>query len=362
MSQFYNLTVSSVTEETPQAICVGFDIAPELEQTFKAKHGQYLTLKQQINGEEFRRCYSVCSAVGEPLRVAIKKVDQGVFSNWANEQLKAGDTIAVAPPEGSFTTTLEPEKSKTYLCMAVGSGITPILSIAKTLLQQEPESHVTLLYGNQRVGTMMFKEELLSLKNRYMSRFQLINILSREEQDVEILNGRINNKKGGQLIARLLDLQAVDDFFLCGPESMISEVSRGLIGEGIPESKMHYELFASSAEDAQIAVAKHHARSEKHGGKVSKVSITLDGRKSTLDLAADGENILDAAMNHGMDVPFSCKGGVCATCRAKVLEGEVEMDLNHALSPEEVADGYILTCQAHPISETVVVNFDLGLS
>ncbi len=361
MSHFYPLRVSSVESETEQAVCVGFELSPELEQTFQFSQGQYLTLKQQINGEELRRSYSICSSVDEPLRVAIKRVDQGIFSNWANSELKVGDTIDVSPPDGNFTCALSPEESKNYLCMAAGSGITPILSIVKTLLEKEPLSHVTLLYGNQRVGTMMFKEELLALKNRYMTRFQLINILSQEEQDVEILNGRINNRKGGELCSRLLDLQAVDDFFLCGPESMISEVSRGLIGQGIAEEKVHYELFASSAEDAQIVVAKHHARSEKHGGRVSKVSVTLDGRKSNFELAADGENILDAAMSHGMDVPYSCKGGVCATCKAKVIDGEVDMDLNHSLTPEEVAGGYVLTCQAHPISENVVIDFDQGL-
>ena len=362
MSHFYNLTVSSVEPETAQAVCVSFDIAPELQETFQFRHGQYLTLKQQIDGQELRRSYSICSSVGEPLRVAIKRVDQGVFSNWANSELKAGDSIAVSAPDGSFTCELQPEQHKKYLCMAAGSGITPILSIVKTLLENEPNSQVTLLYGNQRVGTMMFKEELLALKNRYMARFQLINILSQEQQDVDILNGRINNRKGGELCSRLLDLQSIDEFFLCGPESMISEVSRGLTGEGIPEHKVHYELFASSAEDAQIVVAKHHARSEKHGGRVSKVSVTLDGRRSQFELAADGENILDAAMNHGMDVPYSCKGGVCATCKAKVVTGEVDMDLNHSLTPEEVANGYILTCQAHPISDDVVIDFDQGVS
>jgi ring-1,2-phenylacetyl-CoA epoxidase subunit PaaE len=360
MSQFYPLTVKNIKKETEKAVCIGFDIKPEIADRFSFKHGQYITLKHTINGEEVRRSYSICSAVDEPLRIGVKQVEDGVFSTWANSQLLTGDLIEVAPPEGRFTSELQPEKSKNYLCMAAGSGITPILSIVKTLLKKEPLSNVTLLYGNQRVGTMMFKEELLALKNRYLSRFQLINILSQEEQDIEILNGRINNRKGGELCSRLLDLSSVDDFFLCGPESMISEVSRGLTGEGIPESKIHYELFASSAEDAQIVVAKHHQRSEKLGGQVSKVTVVLDGRKSNFDLAADGENVLDAAMAHGMDVPYSCKGGVCATCKAKLISGEVEMDLNHSLSEEEVANGYVLTCQSHPISKKVEINFDEG--
>lgn len=361
MSQFYPLTVTSVDKETDKAVCVGFDITPELVDTFAFRHGQYLTLKQIIVGEEVRRSYSICSSVDEPIRVAIKEVDNGVFSGWANSQLKKGDVIEVAPPEGTFTCDLEPAKSKNYLCMAAGSGITPILSIVKTLLAKEPLCNVTLLYGNQRVGTMMFKEELLALKNRYLSRFQLINILSQEEQDIEILNGRINNRKGGELCRRLLDLKVIDDFFLCGPESMISEVSRGLTGEGIPESKIHYELFAGSAEDAKIVVAKHHQRSEKLKGHISDVTVVLDGRKSNFELAADGENILDAAMVHGLDVPYSCKGGVCATCKAKIINGEVEMDLNHSLTPEELEKGYILTCQSHPVSKQVTVDFDEGV-
>lgn len=360
MSQFYPLTVSSVSKETEQAVCVGFDIKPEYAGLFEFRHGQYVTLEHTINGEPVRRCYSICSAVGEPLRVGVKQVDGGLFSTWANSELAVGEVLQVAPPEGQFTCELEPEQQKNYLCMAAGSGITPILSIVKTVLEKEPLANVTLLYGNQRVGTMMFKEELLALKNRYISRFQLINILSQEEQDIDILNGRINNKKGGELCRQLLDLAAIDEFFLCGPESMISEVSRGLTGEGIAEEKIHYELFASSAEDAQIVVEKHHQRSEKLGGQVSHVTVVLDGRKSHFELAADGENVLDAAMSHGMDVPYSCKGGVCATCKAKVVEGDVEMDLNHSLTDQEVASGYVLTCQSHPISKHVVIDFDEG--
>ncbi|MBL4827782.1 MAG: 2Fe-2S iron-sulfur cluster binding domain-containing protein [Spongiibacteraceae bacterium] len=360
MSQFYPLTIHSIKKETEQAVCLTFDLSADQKKIFTFKHGQYLTLKASIEGEECRRSYSICSSVDEALRVAIKKVDKGVFSHWANTQLKQGDVIEVAPPDGKFTNTLNPDKKKVYLCIAAGSGITPVLSVVKTLLSQEPLCHLILLYGNQRVGTMMFKDELLALKNRYLSRFQLMTFFTKEDQDIDILNGRITNKKGAQLCQRLLDLTVIDEYFLCGPESMISEVSRGLTAQGIEQSCIHYELFASSAEDAQTVVTKHHQRSQQRGGQVSQLTVVLDGHKSHFDLAVDGENILDAALTHGMDVPYSCKGGVCATCKAKVLSGEVEMDLNHVLSKEDLAAGYVLSCQSHPISSQLVIDFDQG--
>ena len=359
MSEFHSLQVRTIERETEDAVCVSFDVPPALHDKFRFKHGQYLTLKASIDGNEIRRSYSICTGVDDPdLRVAIKHVPGGVFSGYANTQMQAGDVLDVMPPEGSFTCELDADNEKSYLCIAAGSGITPVLSIVKSILSREPKSQVTLLYGNQRVASIMFREELEQLKNRYMARFQLIHILSRENRDTEILNGRINNKKGSELIQGLLDLQTTDEFFLCGPEGMISEVSRGLRGAGIDDAKIHYELFGASAADAAAVVEKHHDRARRLGGKVCAVTVKSDGRETLLELSPDGENILDAATAAGLDLPFACKGGVCATCKAKLMAGEVEMDLNHALEADEVAAGYILSCQAHPVSETVVIDFD----
>ena len=218
---------------------------------------------------------------------------------------------------------------------------------------------MTLIYGNRRSSAIMFKERLGFLKNRYLNRFNWINVLSREEQDAEVLYGRINNRKGAELQHKhLIDIASTDEFFLCGPESMISEVSRGLRAEGVAESRIHYELFYSSAEDARAVIEKHHARVLQYAGQVSEVTVRADGRSINFELSADGENILDAALSHGADLPFSCKGGVCATCKARLMEGRVDMDLNHALSGEDLESGLILTCQAHPVTAKVVVDFD----
>ncbi|MFK7731973.1 MAG: 1,2-phenylacetyl-CoA epoxidase subunit PaaE [Pseudomonadales bacterium] len=359
-TEFHPLTVSEVRPETDTAVCVTFDVPENLQSEFAFIQGQYLTLRAKINNEEVRRSYSICSGVDDgTLRVGIKHIEDGLFSSFANGELKAGDVVEVMAPQGEFYTQLHPDNAKRYMFICAGSGITPTLSIVKSVLAREPESHVTLLYGNKTSATVMFKEDLGFLKNRYMTRFNWLNILSREEQDAEVLYGRLDNSKGGELHAKgLIDITATDEFFLCGPESMISEVSRGLRASGVAEEHIHYELFFASAEDAKAVVEKHHARAEKYAGQVSKVSVTVSGRSINFELTADGENILDGAMRNGADLPFSCKGGVCATCKAKVLDGQVDMDLNHALSDAEVAAGMVLTCQAHPISEHVVVDFD----
>ncbi|MFT4582177.1 MAG: ring-1,2-phenylacetyl-CoA epoxidase subunit PaaE [Gammaproteobacteria bacterium] len=361
MTEFQQLTVASVDKETDDALCVSFVLSASQQAAFRFSHGQYLTFKAIINGEEVRRSYSICAGVDdEELRVAIKHVPGGVFSSYAIESINAGTVLDVLPPSGTFTCDLHPDNEKQYLCVAAGSGITPIISIVKSILSREPKSQVTLLYGNQRVASIMFREELERLKNRYMSRFQLIHILSRESRDTEILNGRIDNKKGAELAKHLLDIPGTDEFFLCGPEGMISEVSRGLRAAGIDEARIHYELFGRSADDAAAVVEKHHARARRLGGKTCLVTVKSDGRETQFELSADGENILDAAMNAGLDLPYACKGGVCATCKAKLESGQVEMDLNHALEADELASGYVLSCQAHPVSDTVVINFDLA--
>lgn len=359
MSQFNTLTIKETRKEANNTLHVIFDVPDDLSQRYVFKQGQYLTFSAEINGEEVRRSYSICSAVGESLAVAIKKIEDGAFSQYAHAQFRAGASVSVMPPDGQFFTELDQDASNRYLLIAAGSGITPIISIAKTVLEQEPASFVTLLYGNRRSADIIFREQLLWLKNRYLSRFQWINIFSQESQDAPILNGRINNRKGRELNERLINISGYDEFFLCGPEGMISDVSRGLRATGVDESNIHYELFFASAEDARTAIQKHQERADKYAGLETQVAVRFGGREVRFELTADGENILDGAAESGLELPFSCKGGVCATCKAKVLEGEVDMDLNHALTEEEVAAGFILTCQAHPISDNVVVDFDV---
>ena len=359
-ARFHLLRVAEVRPETDSAVCVTFDVPGPLGDTFRFIQGQYLTLSARIHGDKVSRSYSICSGVDDGcLKVGIKKIAGGVFSTYANERLSAGDEIRVMPPRGNFHTALSADNRKNYMCICAGSGITPILSIVKSILRREPSSRVTLLYGNRNSATVMFRNELGFLKNRYLTRLNWVNILSREEQDAEVLYGRLDNRKGGELQKRgLIDIAATDEFFLCGPQSMISEVSRGLRAFGVDGSNIHYELFSSSAEDARAAIEKHRARVRQYAGRISDVTVTVAGRSSRFDLSTDGESILDGALRNGADLPFSCKGGVCATCRARLLDGRVELDINHALGEKELEQGMILTCQAHPITDRVVVDFD----
>lgn len=358
--QFYSVAIADVRPETDSAICLTLDIPAPLKPTFFFTQGQYITLRATIEGEEVRRSYSICSGVDDgKLQVGIKRIESGVFSNYAHDHLKAGDHVEVLPPRGDFNTELDDKNEKHYMCICAGSGITPVLSIVKSILSREPNSRITLLFGNKNSATVMFKEELAFLKNRYLTRLNWLNILSREEQDASVLFGRIDGGKGAELSSKgLIDIGGTDEFFLCGPESMISDVSKGLRSVGVAESKIHYELFFASAEDAKTAIDKHHARAERYAGQVSEIEVKVAGRSTRFELTADGENILDGALRNGADLPFSCKSGVCATCKARVIKGEVEMDLNHSLGKEEVEAGMILTCQSHPVSSSVVVDFD----
>ncbi len=360
-TNFYPLTIADVRPETDTAVCITFAVPEALQDKFRFEQGQFLTLTANIEGEELRRSYSICSGVNDGhMRVGIKRVKDGIFSNYANDNFKAGDTVEVMPPQGNFNTELKADNAKSYMCLAVGSGITPILSIIKSVLSIEPKSEVTLIYGNRRSNAVMFKEELSFIKNRYLDRFQWINILSQEDQGADLLNGRIDNKKGYQLQKqKLIDIHNTDEAFICGPESMMSEVSRGFRIEGLKDSQIHYELFASSSEDSLARMKKAQQRVHEYGEeKTSRVTVKADGRAIQFDLATVGENILDAGMNNGMELPYSCKAGVCSTCKCKLVEGQVDMDIAHGLEPEEIKAGYILSCQAHPISDKVVVDFD----
>ncbi len=359
MTGFRTLTVRDVQPETDSAVRISFEVPADLESDFRYRQGQYLTLQADVDGEPVRRSYSICSGIDdEVMQVAIKRVEGGAFSNFANDTLKTGDQLDVLPPQGTFHTELDPTSRRNYLFIAAGSGITPVISNIRSILAREPDSDVTLLLGNQRTSTIMFREALSFLKNRYMDRFVWINILSREDQGADVLNGRLDNRKGAELNRRLIDLRSFDEYFICGPESMISEVSRGLRSVDVSEDHIHYELFAASAEDARAVIAKHHARAKDYADRTSAVTVVQDGRASRFELSTTGENILDAALNQGIDLPHSCKGGVCSTCKARLVEGEVDMDITHGLDDDEIEAGFVLTCQAHPISAAVTVDFD----
>lgn len=359
-TDFYPLTVERIRKDTDSAVVVSFAVEGELASAFRFKQGQYLTLSAEIDGQTVRRSYSVCTGVDEGrLSVAVRRVEGGLFSNFVNDRLQEGQVLSVMPPQGDFYTELDPDNEKHYMCIAAGSGITPIISIIKSVLVKEPKSRVTLIYGNRRSSTIMFKEELGFVKNRYMDRFNWINVLSQERQDAEVLYGRIDNRKGAELQEKgLIELTNVDEFFLCGPQKMITNLSRGLRESGVDEAKIHFELFFASNEDAETVKHKREERARLYSGKVSQVSVTWDGRTIDFPLPVDGDSVLEGAMSNGVDLPFSCKGGVCATCKCRVLEGAVDMDVNHALTAEEVARGVVLACQAHPLSSHVALDFD----
>ena len=353
--RFYDLAVKEVRSETADCVSVALDVPPALRDTFHFTPGQYLTFRKIINGVELRRSYSICASPAQnELRVAIKKVREGKFSTWANDDLKKGEVLEVMPPMGKFSAK---GLGKNYLTFASGSGITPILSIMRHLLESEAGCSFTLVYGNRNRNTIIFREEIEGLKNKYMQRLSVYHVLSREVMDVPLFNGRIDAVKCAQFCNTLIDIRTVDEAFLCGPEEMILSVRDKLMNLGMPQPAVHLELF-SSPDQPKV---QHQKWAEEHAeetGPVSKVSVRLDGVTFELDLAYNGDNILDAALKHGADLPYACKGGVCSTCRAKVTEGAVEMEVNYALEPDEVAKGYVLTCQSHPKTDRVVVDFD----
>lgn len=350
---FETVRVKEVKPETSDCVSVVFEIPESLQSIFKYQAGQHLTLKKTVQGTDLRRNYSLCSAPHEnEWRVAIKKMEQGAFSTWANENLQAGDQLEVMPPAGNFV--IRNPEAKKMVGIAAGSGITPVLSIMKTALTQQPGSHFTLLYGNKSRHSIIFKEEIEALKNKFMDRLQVVHILSREKTLTPVNQGRIDGAKCEALFKGLLP-QDADAYYICGPEDMIFSVRDFLQDKGIEKNKIHFELFAT-----QAATKKQlNKKLQTQEGPASEITIQLDGRSFSFKLPFDSESILDAALKQGADLPFACKGGVCCTCKAKLITGEVEMDVNYGLEHEEVEQGFILTCQSHPLTEKVVVDFDV---
>lgn len=352
---FHTLKVKEVKRQTPECVSVSFEIPGELQKDFAFTQGQNITLKKLIDGEELRRSYSICTAPFEnELTVAIKKVDGGKFSTYANHELQTGDELEVLPPTGKFNTELHTANKKNYLAFAAGSGITPVISIIKTTLQTEPQSNFTLVFANRNRASIIFFEELEGLKNKYLQRFNFINLLTRERTDADIFFGRIDADKLTHL-SKLIDYNKQDEFFICGPEEMIFCVKAFLEAKGIDKKKVHFELFTTPGNDKQRGneVKKQTAEKTK-----STIQIKLDGRTVDFPMGFESGSILDEALKQGADLPFACKGGVCCTCKAKLLEGKVEMDVNWGLEEEEIKQGFILTCQSHPVTEKVVIDFD----
>jgi ring-1,2-phenylacetyl-CoA epoxidase subunit PaaE len=349
-SHFHTLKINDIRKETKDCVSISFDVPIELKNIFHYFPGQYLTLKTRISNEEVRRSYSLCSSPEEnEWRVAIKQVENGVFSTHANNQLKKGDLIEVMSPMGNFKLNNE-DRDKSIVLFAAGSGITPVFSILKSILENG-QGDVTLFYGNKGFYGIIFREELEALKNRFMDRLRIIHLFSRESPGNKIQKGRISKEKCNELYDAFLASSVIDEVFICGPEQMILDVKSSLTGKGVDSTKIHFELFGTN-------LSKENKIIETRPSLATKVEIVLDADLIDFELDSNGPTILDAAQQAGADLPFACKGGVCCTCKAKVLEGTVTMDVNYALTPEEVKQGYVLTCQAHPTSAIVRVSFD----
>lgn len=354
MARFHRLKVAEITRETADCVSVAFNVPTDAKKEFDYIQGQYLTLKLSVNGEELRRSYSLCTSpvADAELRVAVKKVKDGRASTYINDVLKVGDEMEVMTPMGNFHSELKSTNKKNYILFAGGSGITPMLSIIKTVLQREPESKITLFYGNRDTESTIFKKQLDEIGQNYNDRLKLNYIMENGASD-ELMKGLLSVEKVKTLVSKFIDLNADNVFFICGPGAMMENV-KAVLGElKIDAKKIHIEYFSAVAEAVKAAEESSNANVIQ-----SKVTVILDDEEIVFDLASNGKAVLDIAQEAGMDVPFACKGGVCCTCRAKLMEGKVKMDHNFALSEEELERGYILTCQSHPITEKVVISFD----
>ncbi len=355
---FHPLRVRAIEPDTQEAVIVTFDVPEELRDVFGFTQGQYLTLRKDIDGQDLRRSYSICAGVDDAeLRVGVRKVKGGVFSNWINEHLKPGDTISVMAPQGRFFVPLDSTSRRHHLGIAGGSGITPILSIMKTVLAREPASRFTLIYGNRSLRSTMFKEEIEDLKNRYMTRLVLQHVFSDEHTDSPLNRGVMDRAKIAEFLAALVPAQQIDHAYICGPFQMNDEAEAALLAAGVPPERIHIERFGIALQDAaKVGAILHEAQAG--DAQQARIVIVSDGLSRDFAFTRGQPSILDAASAAGLEVPFSCTSGVCGTCRAKLMEGEVRMERNFALDKQEVANGFVLTCQSHPLTERVVLSFD----
>ena len=357
MPRFHPLRVLDVQKETRDAVVVTLAPDPVDATAFAFTQGQYLTFRRDFDGTELRRSYSVCAGLDEgALKVGIKRVEGGAFSTWANEALRAGDTLDAMPPQGRFFTALDPAASRHYLGFAGGSGITPVLSIVKTVLAREPKSRFTLVYANRQLSSIMFREALEDLKNTHLGRFSVIHILEQEAQEIDLFTGRIDAAKMETLFRVWIDPEDVDTAFICGPEPMMLTIAESLRKHGLTDAQIKFELFASSQPGR--APQKVVAHDSANTANACAVTVTLDGATRGFTMPKDGTAVLDAALAADMDAPFACKAGVCSTCRARVIEGDYEMAVNHALEDYEVRAGYVLSCQCIPLSDRLVLTYD----
>ena len=353
---FHPLRVKAIRPDTDEAVIVSFDVPSDLAEQFRFHQGQHLTLRETIDGSDERRSYSICAGADDgELRVGVRKVPGGRFSTWINDRLKAGDTLQVMAPEGRFFVPLAPESARRYLGVAGGSGITPILSIMKTVLAAEPHSRFTLIYGNRRQRSTMFLEELEDLKNRYLSRLTLHLVFSQEPTDLPLYSGRLTRAKLGEFLGSVIDASGIDHAFVCGPHGVNDEAEAALRAAGVTAEHIHIERFGVPDHVSARGVP---ALPQAGDAADARVVIIRDGVSREIDFHAEQGNVLDAAAAAGLEVPFSCKSGVCCTCRARLLEGEVRMERNFALEKHEVAAGFVLTCQARPLTARVVLSFD----
>jgi ring-1,2-phenylacetyl-CoA epoxidase subunit PaaE len=353
--KFHSLQIKNIRKETKSCVSISFDLPKELQADYQYLSGQYLTLRSTIQGEDVRRSYSLCSAPSDQeWRVAIKQVENGVFSTFALHELKEGDFLDVMNPMGNFKLETSPENEKSYVLFAAGSGVTPIFSIAKSILREEPMSHVTMFYGNQGFSEVIFREELENLKNEYLDRFCLVHLFSRENIGNAIQKGRIDEQKCLDLHKAFLQNEQIDDVFICGPEQMTQEVSATLIKLGVEKSQIKTELFGTNVVTKNRLVDTARVHTDSH----CDVTVVLDGRQFTFSMEKDKQSVLEAGLSQGLDLRYSCKGGVCSTCRCKVTEGKVDMDMNYALEDYEIARGFVLSCQSFPATNTLTIDFD----
>ena len=382
---FHPLRVREVLPDTAEAVVVAFDVPPELREVFSFTQGQYLTLRTEIAGTDLRRSYSICAGVDDgELRVGVRKVKGGVFSNWINEHLKPGDTIHVMAPQGRFFVPIAPAARRHHVGIAGGSGVTPILSTMKTVLAREPLSHFTLIYGNRALKSTMFKEEIEDLKNRYLTRLTLHHVFSDEHTEMiddpqvgarpppageaglgaarrsglALNTGVMNRDKIGEFLSSVVPAASIDHVFVCGPFQMNDEAEAALLSAGVPEDRIHIERFGIAPQGGPQAVGAVIHEAKPGDAETARITIIRDGLKREIAFTKDQPSILDAASAAGLEVPFSCTSGVCGTCRAKLMSGEVRMERNFALDKNEVANGFVLTCQAHPLTAQVVLSFD----